>query len=346
MTATSSHHSTTHWSAPTLIFTPIELSRGIRGEILTECRLPTRHCPVPRNLPSFTEWRPWLAQLVTDPAALPGYATLKYSKSGEVFRARFPGPGDPHAATLDVACRYFPVNETQKRRKTQTQKTENGCSFLRFCVSVFLRFFRPSRASRNLLRARRLLQVGIDTPVPLAWIERTTPPRSSWLVTEFVANVVDLDQIVLTLLPRMDRRARRKARNGVVDAVVELLARLDRAGLHHRDLKASNILMTNWEGRETRPRPMLVDLDGLHPRRWWDRRRRWQPLIRLAASLRDYPGLTRTDFARFLHRYLSQIGRPKAEWKTHFRRLTRDATEYVQRSQLRKTRKLDGFTGA
>jgi hypothetical protein len=91
---------------------------------------------------------------------------------------------------------------------------------------------------------------------------------------------------------------------------------------------------------------MLVDLDGLHPRRWWDRRRRWQPLIRLGASLRDYPGLTRTDFARFLHRYLSQIGRPKAEWKTHFRRLTRDATEYAQRSQLRKTHKLDGFTGA
>jgi len=346
MTATSSHHSTTHWSAPTLTFTPIELSRGIRGEILTECRLLTRDCPAPRNLPSFTEWRPWLAQLVTDPSALPGYATLKYSKRGEVFRARFPGPGDPHAATLDVACRYFPVNETQKRRKTQTQKTENGCSFLRFCVSVFLCFFRPSRASRNLLRARRLLQVGIDTPVPLARIERTTPSRSSWLVTEFVADVVDLDQIVLSLLPQLERRALHKVKSGLVDVAVQLFACLDAARLYHRDLKASNILITNWEGRETRPRPMLVDLDGLHPRRWWDRRRRWQPLIRLAASLRDSPGLTRTDFARFLHRYLSQVGRPRAEWKTHFRRLSRDATEYVQRSQLRKTHKLDGFTGA
>ena len=346
MTANTTQHTSTPRRAPTLTFTPIELSRGVRGEILTECDLPTGRWAVPRTLPSFTRWRPWLAQLLTDPSALPGYAALKYSKRGEVFRARLPGPGDSQTATLDVACRYFPVNETQKRRKTQTQKTENGCSFLRFCVSAFLRFFRPSRASRNLLRARRLLQVGIDTPVPLARIERTTPSRSSWLVTEFVADAVDLDQIVLSLLPQLERRALHKVKTGMVDVAVQLFACLDDARLYHRDLKASNILITNWNAEDAPARPMLVDLDGLHPRRWWNRRQRWQPLIRLAASLREYPALTRADFARFLHRYLPHVGISTGEWKTHFRRLARSAEDYAQRSRLRKTHKLDGFHGA
>ncbi len=302
----------------------ITLAHGFQGEVLTGCHVPGSCRGFLDVLPTVDVWRPWLEQLVADPMTLPGYAGLKYSKSGDVFQVNFVLPPYSPDNALHVVCRHT--------------RSERG--------GGVLSGLRTSRASRNFHRALRLLQVGIDTPVPLAWIERTATPRSSWLVTEFVADVVDLDQMVLTLLPRMDRRAWPKARNGVVDAVVELLARLDRARLHHRDLKASNILMTKWDGRDGSPRPMLVDLDGLHPRRWWDRGRRWQPLIRLAASLRDYPGLTRTDFARFLHRYLSQIGRPKAEWKTHFRRLTREATEYVQRSQLRKTHKLDGFTGA
>jgi tRNA A-37 threonylcarbamoyl transferase component Bud32 len=304
--------------------TPIGLPRGLQGAVLTNCHIPGRGRDLPGGLPTVDVWRPWLEQLVADPTTLPGCTGLKYSKSGDVFRVNFALPPYSLDNPLQVVSR-------------RTRSERGG---------GILSSFRTSRASRNFQRALRLLQVGIDTPVPLVWIERTAPPRSSWLVTEFVADVVDLDQIVLTLLPQMDRRAWRKARNGVVDAVVELLVRLDRAGLHHRDLKASNILMTNWEGRETRLRPVLVDLDGLHPRRWWSPGERRQPLVRLAASLRDYPGLTRTDFARFLLRYLTQVGRPRAEWKTHFRRLTRDATQYLQRSQLRKTHKLDGFTGA
>ncbi len=298
----------------------LELPQGLRGEALTDGESVggLRH-----RLPSAAAWRQWLEHVAVDPSVLPGYATLKYSKSGEVFRAMVAETSGPTGGTLQVACR---VTHSESYGTTWTA-------------------WRRSRARRNFHRAMALLRAGIDTAIPLAWMERPSTPRTSWLVTAYVGEVVDLDQIALTLLPQMDRRASQKARNGVVDAVVELLVRLDRAGLHHRDLKASNILITNWEGRETRLRPMLVDLDGLHPRRWWSPRERRQPLIRLAASLRDYPGLTRTDFARFLLRYLTQAGRPRAEWKTHFRRLARDATLYAQRSQLRKTHKLDGFTG-
>lgn len=269
---------------------------------------------------SIAVWRSWLNRLVADPALLPGYSVLKYSKNGEVFRARF---GGGHDQPLDVVCRF-------------SRSDGGGISLLK----------RSSRAQRNLRRAVRLLHVGVNTAVPLARIERTTPPRSSWLVTEFVADVVDLDQIVLTLLSHLDRRALRKVKAALSEALVELFARLDDARLYHRDLKSSNILFTHWDGREGPVGTMLVDLDGLHYRHWWNARRRWQPLVRVAASLRDYPALCRTDFARFLHRYLSRVGIPTANWKAHFRRLAREATAYAQRSQHRKSHKLDGFAGA
>lgn len=269
---------------------------------------------------SLEVWRPWLNQLVADPALLPGYSVLKYSKNGEVFRARF---GGGHDQPIDVVCRF-------------SRSDGRGASLLK----------RPSRAQRNLRRAVRLLHVGIDTAVPLARIERTARPRSSWLVTEFVADVVDLDQIVLSLLPQLDRRALHRVKAALSEALVELFARLYDTRLYHRDLKASNILFTYWDGRGGPVGTMLVDLDGLHHRRWWAAGRRWQPLVRVAASLRDYPALYRTDFARFLRQYLSRVGIPTAEWKAHFRRLAREAAAYAQRSQHRKSNKLDGFTGA
>jgi len=301
-----------------LIFTPIELPDGFRGEFLTVYRAPG--LGLPAILPSADVWRPWLAQLVADPSVLPAYSTLKYSKNGEVFRARFDGGNNQ---PLDVVCRF---NRSDGR----------GHSILK----------RPSRAQRNQRRAVRLLHVGVETAIPLARIERTTHPRSSWLVTEFVADVVDLDQIVLSLLPHLDPRALHKVKAPLSKALVELFARLYNARLYHRDLKASNILFTHWDGREGPVGTMLVDLDGLRHRRWWNARQRWQPLVRLAASLRDYPSLGRTDFARFLRQYLSRVRIPTAEWKAHYRRLTREATAYAQRSQHRKSHKLDGFTGA
>jgi len=172
-----------------------------------------------------------------------------------------------------------------------------------------------------------LLKAGIDTAIPLARIERTSLRGSSWLVTEFLADVVDLDQIVLSLLPHLERRALHRVKTGLSEALVELFARLCDARFYHRDLKASNILFTNWEGREGTARTMLVDLDGLQHRRWWHARRRWQPLVRIAASLRDYPALSRTDYARFLHQYLSRVGIPTANWKAYFRRLAREAAD-------------------
>jgi len=269
---------------------------------------------------SVEKWRPWLTQLVADHSTLPGYAGLKYSKNGEVFRARLTGQKDE---PIDVVCRF-------------SRYDGKGITILG----------RRSRATRNFGRGLRLLQVGIDTAIPLARIERASGRGPSWLVTEYVADVVDLDQIVLTLLPQLDLRASHGVKTALSEALGELFVRLEDARLYHRDLKASNILFTHWDGQNGPPRPILVDLDGLHHRRWWNRRRQWQPLIRLAASLQDYHTLSRSDFVRFLQGYLRRVGAPTTLWKAHFRRLAHMASEYAQRSRRRKLDKIDGFFGA
>jgi hypothetical protein len=165
-------------------------------------------------------------------------------------------------------------------------------------------------------------------------------------VTEYLGDVVDLDLIALTLLPQLDRERSYAAKSALIDAVVELFVRLAELDLHHRDLKASNILIADWDRPGSRPRPMLVDLDGLHPRRWWRPSERRQPLVRLAASLLDHTAVTLSDKARFLRRYLARTGDVRSNSKKRFGDLSREAVGYARRAQLRKGGKLDGHVGS
>ena len=87
----------------------------------------------------------------------------------------------------------------------------------------------------------------------------------------------------------------------------------------------------------------LIDLDGLRRRTMFDVGRRWQPLVRLAASLLSYPTVTRTDYLRFLIAYLSHSKHRSGAWRVYFGKLGQKASAYLQRAQRRKTGKLDGL---
>ena len=69
--------------------------------------------------------------------------------------------------------------------------------------------------------------------------------------------------------------------------LAELFAGLHRAGLYHRDLKGSNILVLDWQAR--RPRFFLVDLDVSAARAPLSERRRFKNLLqpRLEWSARE-----------------------------------------------------------
>jgi len=79
-------------------------------------------------------------------------------------------------------------------------------------------------------------------------------------------------------------------------------------GLAHRDLKAPNILIAPAPGG--RPRPVLVDLDGLRRVRRASPRRRARDLMRLSVSLDEWGVARRTDRLRFLRAYLEPPGCP------------------------------------
>jgi hypothetical protein len=198
----------------------------------------------------------------------------------------------------------------------------------------------PSAARRNFERARRLRDAGIATAAPLACLERSSPP-AAWLVTEFLDPVVDLDTLALTVLTRSNGGWSRHRRNGLIRKAAGLFCDLERAGLYHRDLKASNILVAPGEGDDSL-KACIVDLDGLAW--WWPWRSRWKPVTRLAASLLPYKSVTRGDHVRFLRAYLAARGDDPARGLDGVRRMRRKAARYARAARKRKSNKLDGYS--
>ncbi|MFQ5494940.1 MAG: lipopolysaccharide kinase InaA family protein [Phycisphaerae bacterium] len=299
--------------------TAVNLPGGWSGRVVTVCPSPRAALVAPRCLPTLEQWLPVLRQLITDASALPGRAVLKSSRDVRVIRAEVPcGQG-----LLPIICKQTRARGLRRRAARRLQ---------------------GSRERRNFARAVTLLGAGIRTPLPLALIERRSP-SSAWLITHFVADLVDLDEMALRVLPQLEPAFSRAIKETATDAVVDLFDTLERHRLFHRDLKASNILLADLDHRARRAAAWIVDLDGLRRCVHLSPARRWQPLMRLGASLLDADTITRADHLRFLRRYLRRTRRPKSEWKAAFRRLAARAGRYRGRSARRKTHKLDGFTG-
>lgn len=289
----------------------IRLPDGWSARVLTGARVGDADLPEPEA------WRPFLAQLVTAPQTLPGYAVLKSSRGSEVFRA-----------TLTTGDRSIRVVAKQSRLKNLRRKLSAMCQGL--------------RETRNFRKGARLLAAGIDTALPLALITRRGPRREAWLITEFLADVVDLDQVARDMIATLDPRARLRVKRKIIEAIVGLLAALERNGLTHRDFKASNLLLRHWNGQAGDVALCVVDLDGIHRVAWLTHRRRWRPVVRLVASLLECPAVTRTDLVRFLRSHLSSRGEQPGAWRSHFHRIAGESAAYLRRSQRRKVQKLDG----
>jgi tRNA A-37 threonylcarbamoyl transferase component Bud32 len=169
-----------------------------------------------------------------------------------------------------------------------------------------------SRARRALESSRRLAGTPVAQAEVLALAERRRAGvvRESFLLTRFVAGADPLPVALARL------RESRRERRALARALGEAIGRLHAAGLDHRDLKHSNLLV------DARGGIALLDLDALGrltPFAW---RRRVRALGQLEAFARDlYAWLPSSDHARFLSAYL----RVQPGLAASRRRLVRDA---------------------
>lgn len=111
------------------------------------------------------------------------------------------------------------------------------------------RFWRPSRAWHSWQAAHRLRFLGIDTPEPLAMVERRFGPfrHRAWLVTEFCPGEPLLEVLGMGAdVPATDLGL----------AILQTFSRLREARISHGDCKATNFL---WDGQ----RISIIDLDSL-----------------------------------------------------------------------------------
>ncbi|MFQ5591355.1 MAG: lipopolysaccharide kinase InaA family protein [Phycisphaerae bacterium] len=299
----------------------VELREGWSATVLTGLSgtLPDG-AALPR-LPGIERWRAMLDQLIEDRSALVCGESFKYSSAGEVRRVSLPSQDGP----IELVCKHARVRGLRRR----------------LCARVGV-----TRERANFHRALKLLRAGVATALPLALMRSSAPGRESWLLTRFVPDLVDLDWLALTWLPQAGSQQARLAKNAIIVALVTALERMERSGLRHRDLKASNILLSHWEGPPADTRVWIMDVEGLRRDGRWKPGTRRRQLARLGASLLSYASITRSDYARFLRTYLTALGLTEKPWRRHYRTVAQRASSYARRSQRRKSHKLDGYEGS
>lgn len=270
------------------------------------------------SLPTQAQWSRAIDRLCSDPSSQPGYEVLKFSDTSEVFRVRI----ESESVGMDVICK--------RNQRTGMRR--------RLAAMLGLRSLR-SEFDRSLA----LHQAGIDSALPLAQIRRSSAPPEEWSIHEFLKNAVDLDHLLLAVLPRMDATRARAVKVEVTKRLVDLFLRLRRHKLHHRDLKASNVMVMNVEGRPEKIRLCLIDLEGLKRGKRSFGDGHFKPVARLAASVKTYRTVTRSDFYRFLRSYQLGLGTSEFALKDRYRHLARMASRYVLNARARKRDRIDGY---
>ncbi len=168
-------------------------------------------------------------------------------------------------------------------------------------VAGIVRGVLPGRAMRNFQTACTLIRAGVPVTWPLAALERAGPHgrRESLFITERITGAVDLHAWVQQWTAGQ-RNVTPTARRTLARHLGETFARLDRAGLWHRDAKAGNFLVAE---EPDGPAVYLVDLDGVRTRLPWATHATHRGPAKLAATLMWAGSITATDAWRAVRAY-------------------------------------------
>jgi tRNA A-37 threonylcarbamoyl transferase component Bud32 len=222
--------------------------------------------------------------------------------------------------------------------------------YKRFCVTAwsdpFVGKVRPTAALRSWVAGQGLRERSLPTPRPLAMLQsvRHGMLQEGYLLTEKIDDALDLHGF-LGRISTLSGADRRRCLRHLIDSLAKVLRHLHRCRVSHRDLKATNILVSHAGlGGETGSIPddlrvWLIDLVGVTRNRRLRRPRRVQNLARLHASFFQSAAVTRSDKLRFLRAYLQWGVSGKEGWKNWWRAVERATRAKVARN-LRKGRPL------
>lgn len=156
--------------------------------------------------------------------------------------------------------------------------------------------FKRSRALKSWIAAHGLLVRGIDTPLPLAVLERTCGPlrREAFLMTQLLPEARELNDYILAT-----DLAERKG--DFIAALAGMLRNMHERGIYHADLKSNNILV-----QEAGPgwRFSLIDLDRTYFLGSLSFSQRANNLAQINASVSSR--MTLRDRLKFFHFYAKE----------------------------------------
>lgn len=197
----------------------------------------------------------------------------------------------------------------------------------------FAAHFRANQASRAWHCGAALLLRELPTPRPLALIHKTRfgMPVTSYLITERVPEGQTIPRYLDRHLPLLPENERRRVLNGVVRAAATLLRKLHDRRVTHRDLKASNILVSTTDDLAA-PKLWLIDLDSVQTWQKVPDRLRLQNLTRFYVSFHHSPWITLTDRLRFLRLYLGRQFQTREHWKHLWSEILTHTEKKIQRN--------------
>jgi tRNA A-37 threonylcarbamoyl transferase component Bud32 len=192
---------------------------------------------------------------------------------------------------------------------------------------------RPARAVQGWQRGHALQLRGIPAARPVIAVDRRRPwfRCESYLAVQWIEDSENL-HLYLWRMARETQQVRMRQANRCADSIGRLLGRMHAQRVLHGDLKGSNLLVTDRDGRIE---SYLVDFDQVCLNIDTSLLHRAADLARLAASLDAHPWVSRTVRVRFLRAYLKAAGQNSADWK----QLWLTVSERSRRINRRKRRK-------
>ena len=224
---------------------------------------------------------------------------------------------------LEGLRRFFLKKWPMDTRVAQSEDREVHCCEIDQGMLVYLKRYRVSGIKpllRTVLRVnkaqkawrigRRLLEKGIETPLPIAIFKRHASRHSLEYVcvTAGLPDALDLYEAVRQVQGRHPSQQQRK--RDLIHAVSKYVAHLHGHHIYHGDFSADNILVRGVAGSQEM-RIYVIDLDAVRTSLWISDRRRVKNLEELGRNFLDLDTISIADRVRFLKLYMAHYIRNK-----------------------------------